>query len=309
MVFERMIRRFTGILALPVVAVVALVAQPAAPVTEDATLMALLDDRTPLKVGDRLQYTVVEDRAPPVPLFVDERGEVDLPLLGRVQASGVTARRLAEDAKRRLEVDFYYQATVLVQVQPDNVRGRVTVLGPVGQQGALNLATGELLTLSQAILRAGGFAEGSDRARVAIIRRDPDRGTESRSQYDVGRMLETGNFLGDPILEPDDVVLVPRTGEIGGKVYIVGAVNSPGLYDIPRDGPFSVSRAIMQAGGFTKFADRRRVKLIRSDPALGERDRTMVINVADILERGRSELDQPVRADDIVRIEERWIAW
>jgi len=104
-------------------------------------------------------------------------------------------------------------------------------------------------------------------------------------------------------------VLIPRTGEIGGKVFIVGAVTSPGLYDLPRDGPFTVSRAILQAGGFTKFADRRRVKLIRNDPSLGERDRTQVINVADILERGRGEQDLPVRADDIVRVEERWIAW
>lgn len=314
MVFDRggIYRRLGAALGALLVSWSALAAQ-AEPVGsaagEEATLMALLDDRTPLKVGDRLQYTVVEDRTPPLALFLDERGEVDIPLVGRVRAAGVTARRLAEDVKRQLEVDFYYHATVLIQVQPDNVRGRITVLGPVVQEGAQNLATGELLTLSQAVLRAGGFAEGANRAQVAIIRRDPDTGSESRQVHDVGRMLATGNFSGDPILEPDDVVLIPRTGEIGGKVFIVGAVTSPGLYDLPRDGPFTVSRAILQAGGFTKFADRRRVKLIRNDPSLGERDRTQVINVADILERGRGELDLPVRADDIVRVEERWIAW
>lgn len=301
--------KLRGLLLLVLLPALWLAAQPPAETAEDAGLMALLDDRTPLKVGDRLQYTVAEDRTQPVPLFIDERGEVDVPLIGRVQASGLTARQLAGVVKRQLEVEFYYHATVLVQVQPDHVRGRVTILGPVADQGTLTLATGELLTLSQAILRAGGFTAGADRNRVAVIRRDPDRGTETRSLHQVGRMFDSGDFLGDPILEPDDVVLVPRTGEVGGKVFIVGAVSNPGLYDIPRDGPFTVSRAIMQAGGFTRFADRRRVKLIRSDPALGERDRTQVINVGDILERGRAELDQPVRADDIVRVEERWIAW
>src|SRR4051812_4928285 len=58
--------------------------------------MSVLDDRRPLSVGDRVSLRVVEDRKPPVETFVTDSGDMEVPLIGRVKASGKTCKGLAQ---------------------------------------------------------------------------------------------------------------------------------------------------------------------------------------------------------------------
>ncbi len=57
---------------------------------EEISRMALLEDETMLKVGDRLAFAIVEDREPAKILLVNDRGLVDPPYIGKVQAVGKT---------------------------------------------------------------------------------------------------------------------------------------------------------------------------------------------------------------------------
>ena len=57
-------------------------------------------------------------------------------------------------------------------------------------------------------------------------------------------------------------------------------MNFPRLYTIPNDKDFTVSKAVLMAGGFTKFADKRKVKLIRADLSLEDSEKTVIVNVA-----------------------------
>ncbi|MBV9390471.1 MAG: polysaccharide biosynthesis/export family protein, partial [Verrucomicrobia bacterium] len=66
---------------------------------ENTTSMEVLDDKRPLRVGDRLSMRVVEDRKPPTPLVVTDSGEVEVPLIGRVMAKGKTCKQLAYSIK------------------------------------------------------------------------------------------------------------------------------------------------------------------------------------------------------------------
>ncbi len=276
-----------------------------------ASQMDLLDNERLLSVGDRVVYEVLEEREEPLVLFVDDLGKLRVPLLGNVPAAGKTPRALAYELKSQLEVDYFHQATVMLRYQyAQNSRGRVTVVGQVRAQGPQTIPADEVLTVSAVILRAGGVVQGGDPAKVTITRKDAsDPQGERQIVLDVGRMFETGDFSADLPVQPDDLILVPRGAASGGQVYILGAVNSPGLYDISTERDFTLSKAILRAGGFTRFADKRRVKLIRADKSLPEEQRTVTVNVADILERGRRELDVPVRPDDIIRVEERAIVF
>lgn len=274
---------------------------------EDISRMNLLDDDRPLSVGDRLLYSVIEERDPPVVLFVNDRNEVDVPLIGMVSSDGLTSKSFAYKVKNLLEGDFFHRATVMVRHQnAENVRGRINLVGQVRQQGPLLLPADEVLTISSAILRAGGFLPGANRSQVSLLRNN-DLGEETEQVVDVAAILETGDFDQDIILRPEDLIVVPKLAQAGGQVYIVGAVRAPGLYDLPNEANFTVSKAILRAGGFNKFANQRRVRLIRSDESLPEDEREIVVNVEDILERGNRENDPVVRANDIIRIEESWI--
>lgn len=271
--------------------------------------MDLLDAERILEVGDRLVYQVQEEREPPTSLFVDDRGEVQVPLIGRIKATGLTCRQLAYQIRDELEKDFFHRATVIIRFQfADRSRGRVTVLGEVREPGRLPIPTDEVITVSAAILRAGGFLTGADSSKVVLVRRNPDNpDEETRETFDVGTMLRSGDFSADPTIEPGDLLLVPKLEAAGGFVYVEGAVNKPGLYPIPPEGGLSVSRAILLAGGFNRFARDNKVKLVRGDEGLEESERTQFIDVASILEEGRWENDVTVRDNDIIRVEERLI--
>ncbi len=191
-----------------------------------------------------------------------------------------------------------------------NSRGSLTMLGEVRQQGPLLIPVDEILTVSSAILRAGGFLVDADKSRVSLIRNDPSSPDgQLKIEIDVGLMLETGRFADDVTVQPDDIILVPRYEQAGGQIYIVGAVISPGLYMVPNEPDFTLSKAILMAGGFTTFANKRSVKLIRADTGLPESERILKVNVADILEKGIRDFDPLVKPNDIVRVEERLVVF
>lgn len=276
----------------------------------DHNRMDLLDDRRTFEIGDRLAYQVLEEREPAVVLFVNDRGEVEVPLAGPVAAHGLTARRLAYRIKDLLEQTYFHRATVLVQhSHADNTRGRINLVGRVQRPGPQQIPADEVLTVSSAILRAGGFAPGADRAGVTIVRAADGEGGEERITVDLVDVLENGNLAADRVVRPEDVIVVPERADASGTYYVTGEVGSPGVFNIPPTGGMQLSEAILRAGGFAKFADRRRVQLIRGDTSLPEDERRLTVNVQAILEDGQRDLDVPVYANDIIRVRDRPFVW
>jgi protein involved in polysaccharide export with SLBB domain len=102
--------------------------------------MDLLNNIKNIQIGDRLVYQVLEERESAVQLFVNDRGQVDFPLIGYVDAVGKTCYVLAYEVKELLEVDFFHRATVLLRHQfADNSRGRINVVGRVARPGPINI--------------------------------------------------------------------------------------------------------------------------------------------------------------------------
>jgi len=90
-----------------------------------------------------------------------------------------------------------------------------------------------------------------------------------------------------------------------GLVYVSGAVRGGGPQDIPPNESYTVSKAILRAGGFADFANQRKVRLTRARPDGGTD--TQVIDVKEIIEKGRHDLDVEVRANDYIVVPERLI--
>lgn len=99
------------------------------------------------------------------------------------------------------------------------------------------------------------------------------------------------------------VEIVNKT-RVKGKVYVTGQVKNRGGYDIPANEDFTVSKAILAAGGFSDFSDKKNVRLIRK---IGSGKKTYSINVTDIWQKGKIEKDMPVQADDLIVVPERLI--
>jgi protein involved in polysaccharide export with SLBB domain len=172
--------------------------------------MSNLDDKYKLAVSDRLSFRIVEDEEDPKPLTVTDSGELEVPYIGRFPATGKTCKQLALELKRALEKDYYYDATVIVAVDVmTKSRGKVYLIGPVHAPGPQDIPSDEILTLSKAIIRAGGFADFADKAKVKVTRKG--RGGRDQSFIEnVGEVLEKGQTESDLPLEPGDLIFVPE---------------------------------------------------------------------------------------------------
>lgn len=86
-----------------------------------------------------------------------------------------------------------------------------------------------------------------------------------------------------------------------GKVYVYGSVKGQGPQEIPADESYTVSKAIIRAGGFGDFADKKKIKLTRKN---GE---TVTINLKRVIEEGRTDEDVVVRPDDQIYVPQKLV--
>ena len=183
----------------------------AAGMVAGTTSMDVLDNTRRLGPGDRLSYRVVQERRAPLSLVITDSGEVEVPLLGRVRASGRTCRELAEAIRPMLQREYFIHATVIIGLDAASTksRGTVYVSGQVRAQGGIEIPPEERFTVSKAILKAGGFAEFADKRKVKLVRNKPGGSVET-TIVDVDAVLMRGQLEKDPVLQPDDRVIVPQ---------------------------------------------------------------------------------------------------
>ena len=171
--------------------------------------MDLLDDQQKVGAGDKVMYQVIEDQDPPQSLTVTDSGDLEVPYYGLVHASGKTCRQLAREIKALLEKQLYYRATVVLALEVVNktlVTGKVYVTGQVRQPGGFDIPAKEDLTVSKAILDAGGFSDFSDKKHVRLVRKTADG--EKTFVVNVLAIWQ-GQVSQDVQVQPGDTVVVP----------------------------------------------------------------------------------------------------
>jgi polysaccharide biosynthesis/export protein len=180
------------------------------------TSMEMLDTTRPVQPGYVISIRVREDGKDAVQQKVAITGEVQVPYVGLVRAQGRTCRELAYSIKRDLEKSFFITATVLITIDsiPDDdrtIRGvneieSYTMFGQVLRQGKYDLPMNQDLTISQAILVAGGFAQFADTEHVKIVRTTPQG--EKNILVNVDSIMRKGLMQHDIYLRKNDVIIV-----------------------------------------------------------------------------------------------------
>jgi protein involved in polysaccharide export with SLBB domain len=98
------------------------------------------------------------------------------------------------------------------------------------------------------------------------------------------------------------IIALDRVSEKSrGKIYVYGSVKGQGPQEIPADESYTVSKAIIRAGGFGDFANKRKVKVTRK----GGHD--FVVDLKRVIEEGHSEEDLVVQPDDQIYVPQRLI--
>lgn len=132
-------------------------------------------------------------------VLVDKRGEVNLPVLGRMKVAGKTTREIA-DTLTGLYAKQIVNPVVVVKV----LNRQVTILGEVIHPASHNLEK-EKYGLMEMIGRSGGFDTYADKKHVTIVRQV---GKESKKiEIDMTQLAEyeAHNYA----IEANDIIYVP----------------------------------------------------------------------------------------------------
>ncbi len=180
--------------------------------------MDQLDGTRALNYGDTISFRIIEENKEAIRIIVQDSGDIQTPHLALVKAVGKTPKELAMTIKTALEASYFKKATVIIALDKARViEGRAvgspgvqmeyfTVFGQVARQGKYELPPEEDITISQAILRAGGFSQFADKKAVKIVRKTP-KGNKN-IKVDVGQIMENGNLTIDIYMRDGDVLII-----------------------------------------------------------------------------------------------------
>jgi polysaccharide biosynthesis/export protein len=131
-------------------------------------------------------------------------GRISLPLVGEIQAAGLTPLKLERDISGRLQT-YMSDPEVTVIVQQINSR-KFNILGQVARPGSYAL-TGSS-TVLEAIALAGGFRDFAKQKAIYVLRDNVD-GTQSRLRFNYKEVIKGHNAEQNVKLQPNDTIVVP----------------------------------------------------------------------------------------------------
>ena len=91
-----------------------------------------------------------------------------------------------------------------------------------------------------------------------------------------------------------------------GRVHLAGQVRRVGPIEIDLSEKPTLGQTILAAGGLADFADARNVRIVRRE---GAETRTIVVDLREVLNKGRIDKDVQLQDGDFVIVDERMVNW
>ena len=180
--------------------------KPAAPTNATATPSPApqAGDDFVIGTGDVLAINVWKEPDVSRTLPVRPDGKISLPLVGDVQAAGLTAKQLRANLEKALQA-FIASPAVTVIVQ--EVRSQTfNILGDVQRPGTFPLT--KPTTVLDALAMAGGFREWAKQTKVYVLRTGAG-GAQERLPFNYKQVIKGESLSQNIQLKPGDTIIVP----------------------------------------------------------------------------------------------------
>jgi polysaccharide export outer membrane protein len=162
-------------------------------------------------IGDVIDISVWKNAELSVTVPVRPDGRVSVPLLGDVQASGMTPRALTEDLTRKFK-EFVTAPSVSVVIKEIHSR-KVFVTGEVATPGAYDLQP--RTKLMQVLAMSGGLTPYAKR-KVVVLRDSRESGdpkdrvkADTRMEFDLDAIISGKRPEFNIVLQPGDTLIFP----------------------------------------------------------------------------------------------------
>jgi polysaccharide export outer membrane protein len=221
--------------------------------------------------GDSMAIHVIdmEDEIPDRPVRIDPNGFLDIPLVGRFHASGLTLEQFKSDLAGRLAK---YITNPRISLSLTDNQGRsITVIGAVNSPGVHQMPGPERLI--EVLALAGGPKEDAG-PRVILTREqkwgkiplpdavvDPVTGN-STAYLSLDELQASKNPSDNILMYPNDIISIPKA-EI---VYVTGDVKKASGFQLSSHPTISLTQALSLAGGMDKDAAPGSARILRQAP-------------------------------------------
>lgn len=173
-----------------------------------ANTRSMAVDQYHIGVDDVLTVSVWQNDELSVTVPVRPDGRISMPLLGDVQAGGLTPQQVSANIKRALSqyIRDPHVVVILEELNSHQFLSRVRITGAVNEPSSLPFRPG--MSVLDAVLEAGGITDFAAPNRTVLYRRVEDE-TRAIDVY-LGDILEEGDLSTNYALEPGDVLAVPE---------------------------------------------------------------------------------------------------
>lgn len=236
--------------------------------------------------GDGLDIAVWGNEDLTFAVKVRPDGKITVPGLGDVAAAGTTPTGLQASLAAKLK-ELVKNPIVTVTVS-DITNSKVYIYGGGIKSGVYDLQ--RRTTLLQ-LLCTLGEVKAADLRRAYLLR----NGKKVKEGF--YKLFIEGESENDILLEPNDSLFIPLL--LDKSVYILGAVNTPKAIEY-REG-MRVMEAILEAGGFTKFADQDDVEIRRK---VGQQEKSLEVKAKKLFKQGDLSQNLVLQAGDYVLVKE-----
>jgi polysaccharide export outer membrane protein len=131
-------------------------------------------------------------------------GKITLPLIGEIQASGMTPLQLQDDIAQRLKSFLANPAVTVIVSDPRS--HHFNIVGQVAKPGTYPLS--QSMTVLDAISAAGGFRDFAKETKIYVLRTKPD-GSQERLPFNYKDAIKGKKPENNVILKPGDTIVVP----------------------------------------------------------------------------------------------------
>jgi len=245
-----------------------------------------------VKTGDVLSISVMGYPELNQSVEVKQDGTIFISVLGNIKVSDMTIQQITNLLNNRLE-EYYKSPIVNISLQKFE-RITVHVLGQIRSPSFYQVPKNT--TMQEAITMAGGALPSADMERIKLVRRR--NGFLQEQIVDFTRFLKGAVLDSNPILEADDMIIVPETTEpvaLKNRVTVIGAVASPGSHEIT--GATRLLSVITTAGGTSPEADLHAVRVITPSE---RRPSIKVVDLEDFLMKGDLGSNPLLKENDVV---------
>ena len=175
---------------------------PAKPDVVVAAAPSTAVDSYVIGASDVLNVTVWKEPTLTSSLLVRPDGKISMPLLGDVQAVGLTPLQLADEVTAELK-KFIQDPKVSVVLTQINSK-KIFLMGEVAHPGPVEITPG--MTLLQAIASVGGLTNFANQKKIYILRNEAAKSQKIEVHY---KEALKGNSAFNLVLKTGDTIVVP----------------------------------------------------------------------------------------------------